>query len=268
MLLDGLAGLVGRPELTDREVGAIVEATVRPLLHFDRLVVFSFRRDERPLHLFSTFSGDERKILVDLYQSGHYLLDPFYQASRERKWGLYRMQELAPDRFYKSEYYRKYYAKTGLVGEVAFLIPAGNDICVCVSFMRNDNSSQFRQHELSRLKVAEALIVRIVQWYWKGLDRLFDSRSEAGSRRRPGNRSLQADDTAWTDLRLTHREKEIIELVLQGHSSESIGLRLAIATGTVKVHRRNIYRKLGISSQTQLLSRYLSAIRSQPKPPE
>jgi len=34
-------------------------------------------------------------------------------------------------------------------------------------------------------------------------------------------------------------------------------LKLNISTGTVKVHRRNVYRKLGISSQTQLLSLYL-----------
>jgi DNA-binding CsgD family transcriptional regulator len=46
-------------------------------------------------------------------------------------------------------------------------------------------------------------------------------------------------------------------MVLRGHSSEAIALRLGISTGTVKVHRRNVYRKLGISSQTQLLSVYL-----------
>ncbi len=41
---------------------------------------------------------------------------------------------------------------------------------------------------------------------------------------------------------------------------KSIGLRLNITTGTVKVHRRNVYRKLGISSQTQLLSIYLKKL--------
>ena len=53
-----------------------------------------------------------------------------------------------------------------------------------------------------------------------------------------------------------------IELVLQGHSSESIGLKLDISTGTVKVHRRNVYRKLGISSQIQLLSIYLKNLQA------
>ncbi|MCH4554259.1 helix-turn-helix transcriptional regulator, partial [Aestuariibaculum sp. L182] len=71
---------------------------------------------------------------------------------------------------------------------------------------------------------------------------------------------LNAADTVWRDLNLTDREAAIIELVLQGHSSESIGLRLSITMGTVKVHRRNVYRKLGISSQTQLLSIYLKKL--------
>lgn len=61
----------------------------------------------------------------------------------------------------------------------------------------------------------------------------------------------------WSRLGLTDREATIVDLVLQGHSSEAIGLRLGISTGTVKVHRRNVYRKLDISSQTQLLSLYL-----------
>ena len=37
-------------------------------------------------------------------------------------------------------------------------------------------------------------------------------------------------------------------------------LGFGITTGTVKVHRRNVYRKLGISSQTQLLSLYLKSM--------
>ena len=41
----------------------------------------------------------------------------------------------------------------------------------------------------------------------------------------------------------------------------SIGLKLDISTGTVKVHRRNVYRKLGISSQIQLLSIYLKNLQ-------
>jgi DNA-binding CsgD family transcriptional regulator len=66
--------------------------------------------------------------------------------------------------------------------------------------------------------------------------------------------------TAWRSLGLTEREAAIVDLVLQGHSSDSIAARLTIAAGTVKVHRRNVYRKLAISSQAELLAVYIDRI--------
>jgi DNA-binding CsgD family transcriptional regulator len=60
--------------------------------------------------------------------------------------------------------------------------------------------------------------------------------------------------------RLTAREAEIVELVLKGNSSDAIGKRLGIATGTVRIHRKNIYMKLGISSQGELFSRFVASI--------
>jgi DNA-binding CsgD family transcriptional regulator len=80
-----------------------------------------------------------------------------------------------------------------------------------------------------------------------------------GRKRGENQLEIQPADAVWQDLNLTSRETAIVDLVLQGHSSESIGLKLNISTGTVKVHRRNVYRKLGISSQTQLLALYLKA---------
>jgi DNA-binding CsgD family transcriptional regulator len=56
---------------------------------------------------------------------------------------------------------------------------------------------------------------------------------------------------------LTEREREIVQLVLIGHSSSSIALNLGISLPTVKTHRRNIYTKLDISSQAELFSLFL-----------
>ena len=56
---------------------------------------------------------------------------------------------------------------------------------------------------------------------------------------------------------LTHRECEIAGLILKGHSSKSIARIIEISPGTVKIHRKNIYRKLGISSQSELFSLFL-----------
>ncbi|WP_299843129.1 helix-turn-helix transcriptional regulator [uncultured Roseovarius sp.] len=56
---------------------------------------------------------------------------------------------------------------------------------------------------------------------------------------------------------LTIREREIVQLILVGHSSNSISLNLGISMPTVKTHRRNIYSKLQISSQAELFSLFL-----------
>ncbi len=53
---------------------------------------------------------------------------------------------------------------------------------------------------------------------------------------------------------LTAREQEVIRLVLDGYSSQAITQALAIALPTVKTHRRNAYRKLGVASQVELFS--------------
>jgi len=59
---------------------------------------------------------------------------------------------------------------------------------------------------------------------------------------------------------LTAREREIVALMLQGHSSRSIAEAVAISVGTVKNHRKNIYRKLAVHSQSELFARFLDVI--------
>jgi DNA-binding CsgD family transcriptional regulator len=52
---------------------------------------------------------------------------------------------------------------------------------------------------------------------------------------------------------LTQREQQIVHMVFDGHCNESIAHALDIAWGTVKIHKKNIYRKLRISSESDLL---------------
>lgn len=59
---------------------------------------------------------------------------------------------------------------------------------------------------------------------------------------------------------LSEREKQVIRLVSDGHSSKEIARILEISPSTVEVHRRNIMRKIG-AHKTADMTRY--AIRSQ-----
>jgi len=55
-------------------------------------------------------------------------------------------------------------------------------------------------------------------------------------------------------INLTKRQAEVALLVLRGHSSASIGLRLGISPQTVKVFRKQLYQKCNISSQAELFA--------------
>jgi DNA-binding CsgD family transcriptional regulator len=256
-LFDALSRFVGGLDLTDREIGHAFVETMKSLIPFDYSVVFAYRGAERPIDLYSTFDAADYEIFVTMYQEGPYLLDPFYSAASLPRPGVWRMKALAPDRFFASEYYRSYYVQTGLAEEVGFFVPAGDGVTVVLSLMRREGSGAFRDAEYALMRKAEPLVAALVRRAWGRLGPRFDHPSRA----RKEDRNPEAKARARISDKLTQRESDIIELVLQGHSSESIGLRLGVATGTVKVHRRNIYRKLGISSQAQLMSLYLGRMK-------
>ena len=58
-----------------------------------------------------------------------------------------------------------------------------------------------------------------------------------------------------TDLRrsLTHREQQIARLVRNGLSNKQIARDLALAQPTVKTHLLRMFRKLGVSSRTEMI---------------
>lgn len=52
---------------------------------------------------------------------------------------------------------------------------------------------------------------------------------------------------------LTHKEKEILQLIAEGYSSKQIAKNLNLSLNTVHVHRNNIMKKLGIHKQAELV---------------
>ena len=55
------------------------------------------------------------------------------------------------------------------------------------------------------------------------------------------------------DYRLTNREEEVLQLLATGMTAKSIAEELIISPGTAKSHLRNIYSKLGVHSQSELI---------------
>lgn len=56
---------------------------------------------------------------------------------------------------------------------------------------------------------------------------------------------------------LTSRQKEIIQLIIEGYTNKEISMSLHITEGTVKTHIYNIFKKTDISSRNQMLKRIM-----------
>jgi DNA-binding NarL/FixJ family response regulator len=58
---------------------------------------------------------------------------------------------------------------------------------------------------------------------------------------------------------LTEREREVLQLIIDGLNNLAIAQKLHITTGTVKSHVRNILKKLCVHNRTQAAIRALRA---------
>lgn len=63
----------------------------------------------------------------------------------------------------------------------------------------------------------------------------------------------QTEESTTKALFLTKREKEVIALTTKGKSSSEIAEDLHLSPHTINTHRRNIYKKLGVSNIKELI---------------
>jgi DNA-binding CsgD family transcriptional regulator len=240
---------------------AVLVRALRHIVPFDYSVWFVFWKQDRPVCVYDSFTPEQRVIFVEDYQEGPYLLDPFCIACADRvDPGLYRLRDIAPDRFYHSEYFRSYYRRTGLAEEIAFLINLGQERMLCVSLMRAGTSPTFSDRDMNKLRKAEPVVHATAARQWKFETKLRDHYIDSVVDDVAIDGQVSSAFENFGKDKLTPRESEIVRMVLRGHSSESIGRHCGITTGTVKIHRKNIYAKLGISSQSELFSLFISEI--------
>jgi DNA-binding CsgD family transcriptional regulator len=205
---------------------------------------FQYSADGRAFDLYNEKSAVDRRIIVDQYLAGAYILDPFYDAVRQNaQERLIVMRDLAPDDFLQSEYHRRHYASTSITDEIGFVLRLGQNRTAVLSLCRIGITDAFSKQEIDRLGAVAGLVCRLGERHWT-IGRLATSE--------PSKPVPTIDHP-----QLTPREREIVMLILKGHSSVSIAMVLSLSPDTVKAHRRHIYAKLNISSQAELFHTFL-----------
>lgn len=252
-----------------RSVGQLIETLDRPnfwtqlvrLLHqyigFDSWVVLLFSSHQRP-EVFAECPGEDGNPdpLFQDYLKGLYLLDPFYIASREQpRTGLFRLAEVAPEHFELTEYYQRYFRLNVVADEIQFNCQLDGDRTLCLSL-----------GSTRRFDAAQIALLSLIQPWVLGLLRQRLPHELAG-RTSPAPAAPQGDwrvqlEASVQQLKgaqLTARELDVGRLMLSGCSSKEIARKLEISIETVKVHKKHLYSKLGIKSQSELFSLFLQA---------
>ena len=117
-------------------------------------------------------------------------------------------------------------------------------------------TQRFNRTQLGILKDIEPIIESICNLQWGSKDKnISDKTNEL-----PGqlDSALKYFGTAY----LTDRETQVVQLFLHGHSTKSIAERLGISPETVKLHRKNSYAKLDVSSQAELFYLFIDSLAS------
>lgn len=233
---------------------ALTEAIGQAVKH-EGTCLLAFHRLAPPEVVHHTLEPAGAKHYVDRYLAGPYLLDPLYQiAIQDEMPGICRFREAAPDRFRSSEYYRQYCERTHLTDEMDFLLRVDETSTLVLVVGRRER--RFTKAEVARLQQIVAVVHASMRKIW---EQTANASRGAQQTSAVHERLTQCFLNFGGDL-LTQREQETTQLLLRGYSTKAIARSLDIAPGTVMVHKRNLFRKLGISSQYELFSRFIEAL--------
>jgi DNA-binding CsgD family transcriptional regulator len=237
------------------------------LIDFEYSVVFIYRGKANPIHIHDTFPDPQARAGLINYVKNTYVLNPLYNAYQcGLKTGIYRLRDLASEGLVDRTLLGKYRICATSSEEIGYLTegwPAGcEELCIAMelpsgecaelTLSRKASPGGFADEDIASLSPVIPFLAAAIRRYWRHarlmhLSNAPDTGTDAALR-------------AFGRNFLSPRERELAQLLLRGHSNASVGLRLGISTTTVKTHRKNLYAKLGISTQFEFFSLFLDSL--------
>ncbi len=249
--------LAARLQRAVQESNAFEElcAELATFIPFQNFIVYVFRDSAPPVLTQTNLGLPWLQNRMSDYINGLYALDPFHRLTVEGATGLFRMQDIMPEAFLKSEYFKHFYHDTSVVDEVRYVVRASPDTSIHIFIEREGKDNLFNKAEMQILQDLTPLVCAFVEaqqnWQRQTLQApasgapLFDLRTQI---------------EGLNGGVLTPREVDTVELMLKGHSTKSLARVLSIDGGTVANHKRNIYFKLDVHSAAQLFDLFLRSL--------
>ncbi len=216
---------------------------VRSIADFDSSVIMAYGIGARPKILYDEIAEEYRNVFYNRYvQQDAFLLSPIYQKFQAGKQGFFHFKEIVPADFFDSEYYHKYYGHSGLIDQIFYLNPLRNGVAIVGSLARTKKFNAYTKPETHTLKFFEPTFISLIAKNWEYME----------------NETFSFPDYLHRALKnfgssvLTRQEKRVVNYILAGGSSKSIARAMNISPETERSYRKIIYRKLNVSSHSQL----------------
>lgn len=225
------------------------------IVPYDNIVMLAYQQSHPPALLFSSIKTSlVLEMIETTYTQGAYLLDPFHRLHLEQ-WpeGMYRLSDIAPDQFKRNRYFKEYYQDATMVDEIGYITYPVDDVSIHISLGRDITSNQrFASRQVTAANDVAPIVCSLAKQHWRQYNGQHNALEKAIETKTFEN--LIEKLKTGHGIILSPRQAQVAELILKGHSSMSIGLQLSISPQTVKVFRKQLYKKCQISSQAELFN--------------
>ncbi|MBZ9772191.1 helix-turn-helix domain-containing protein [Mesorhizobium sp. CO1-1-8] len=244
--------------LDDSNLPLSLANSLSTLISFEECRQIVYSGDAPPLVVFDSLQENTYQSGMANYLSSSYAINPTYRMYRAGKLsGVHRLRDIAHFKAPEIDL-NKYRVSAVATEEIGYLtegMPAGNEelcvglnlpggVCAMIYLTRQRSMQGFSSDEVCRISAVAAFLTSAFRRYWQ--------------------KSRQRETIYPSEFGLlSPREREIAQLLIKGHSTLSISLRLNISVTTVKTHRKNLYFKLNISTQCELFSLYANSLQNE-----
>lgn len=193
---------------------------------------------------------------ITRYCEGAYQQDPLhYTATHQPRSHIYRLTRLTAGHLTETPYYQTYYHYLDSADEVAFVAKLADHSVVVMRLLRLSKQGEFTEEEYDVLYALAETVSSVMKSHCHRDD------FAIGQLIQPGlDHQINLAFKRFGSKYVSHREQEVLELMLRGYSTQSSAERLHISLETVRRHRKSIYKKLDVSSQTDLFALFINAM--------
>lgn len=230
--------------LADEDISEKILDVLHVVVNYETCLMMRCRLDGgSPSLITHNIPACSQEIHLDKYLSFAYHKDPMLEKINDDNSQIIRINQNTHS-LIGSSYYHDYYCDLDLQDEINMLFFIGQKEFIVITIgMRK---SMLTKDELLALNsIYHILNSIIVQHYNHPKVIAHDC----------DRRSVKAKASIDT---LTEREREIVNMMISGQGTKMLARELGISYQTVKVHRKNIYNKLGINSELQLCSMFIN----------